>query len=126
MTASMKLPRLAGLAFALALPALAGAPQAAEEIDRVTSLALNGDWQLVQANCTECHSALLITQNSGNRSVWQSRIAWMQETQGMDELDTEVEDRILAYLAENYGPRQSARRAPLAAHLLPENPDSRN
>ena len=124
MTAIMKLPRLAGLAFALALLALAGAPQAAEETDRVSSLALNGDWQFVQANCTECHSALLITQNSGNRSVWQSRIAWMQETQGMDELDVEVEDRILDYLAENYGPRQSTRRAPLATHLLPQNPYS--
>ena len=118
----MSWPRFAGLTFILALLTLAQPPQAAQQTDRVTGLARNGDWQLVQANCTECHSALLITQNSGNRGVWQSRIAWMQETQGMAHLDPDVEERILAYLEENYGPRQSARRAPLPAHLLPENP----
>ena len=114
--------RSTGLVLALALLGLAQAPRAAEETDRVTGLALEGDWQLVQANCTECHSALLITQNSGDRGVWQSRLVWMEETQGMDELDAEVEVRILDYLAEQYGPRPASRRAPLAEHLLPENP----
>ena len=118
----MAFSRLAGLVTGLTLLALAQIPQAAQESDRVTGLARNGDWQLVQANCTECHSALLITQNSGNRSAWQSRISWMQETQGMDELEPEVENRILDYLAKHYGPRQSTRRAPLAAQLLPANP----
>ena len=61
----MAFSRLAGLVTGLTLLALAQIPQAAEESDRVTGLARNGDWQLVQANCTECHSALLITQNSG-------------------------------------------------------------
>ncbi len=118
----MQLLRLAGLILALAL--LTQAPRAAEETDRVTGLAPEGDWQLVQANCTECHSALLITQNSGDHNVWQSRLVWMVETQGMDELDAEVEARILDYLAEYYGPRQASRRAPLAAHLMPANPYS--
>ena len=118
----MQLPRSTGLLCALALLALAQAPRAAEETDRVTGLALEGDWQLVQANCTECHSALLITQNAGSRGIWQIRIATMQETHGMDELDAEVEERILNYLAEHYGQRQAARRAPLPPHLLPENP----
>ena len=120
----MRLLLSAGLMLALAL--LTQAPQAAEETDRVTGLTLEGDWQLVQANCTECHSALLITQNSGDRNVWQSRLDWMEETQGMDELDAEVEERILDYLAEHYGPRQAARRAPLAEHLLPQNPYSQH
>lgn len=120
----MPLLRSTGLVLALALLGLAQAPRAAEETDRVTGLTLEGDWQLVQANCTECHSALLITQNSGDRNVWQSRIVWMEETQGMDELDAEVEERILNYLAEHYGPRPASRRAPLAEHLLPENPYS--
>ena len=104
------------------LLALTAQPQAAEDTDRITGLAMNGDWQLVQANCTECHSALLITQNSGNRSVWQSRLAWMTETQGMPLLPPETEDRILSYLTENYGPRQSTRRPPIPEHLLPANP----
>lgn len=118
----MTFKRLTGLATGLALFALAIPPQAAEETDRVTGLTRDGDWQLVQANCTECHSALLITQNSGSRGAWQSRIVWMQETQGMEELEATVEVRILDYLAEHYGPRQSTRRAPLATHLLPDNP----
>ncbi len=118
----MQLLRSAGLILVLVL--LTQAPRAAEETDRVTGLAPQGDWQLVQANCTECHSALLITQNSGDRNVWQSRLVWMVETQGMDELEAEVEARILDYLAEHYGPRQASRRAPLAAHLLPANPYS--
>ena len=95
----MSWPRFAGLTFILALPTLARPAQAAQQTVRVTGLARNGDWQLVRANCTECHSALLITQNSGNRGVWQSRIAWMQETQGMAQLDPDVEESILAYLS---------------------------
>lgn len=102
--------------------ALLSPTQAAEETDRVTGLALEGDWQLVQANCTECHSALLITQNAGSRGIWQIRIATMRNTHGMDTLDPEIEDRILNYLAEHYGQRQASRRAPLPTHLLPDNP----
>ncbi len=95
---------------------------AQEDTDRITGLVRDGDWQLVQANCTECHSVLLITQNSGNRSVWQSRLAWMVDSQGMEPLAVELEARILDYLEQNYGPRQSARRPPLPGYLLPENP----
>ena len=116
----MRLLQLTGLLLALAL--LTQAPRAAEQTDRVTGLALDGDWQLVQANCTECHSALLITQNSGSRGVWQIRIATMRNTHGMESLDAEVEERILDYLAEHYGPRQSSRRAPISPHLMPDNP----
>ncbi len=111
-----------GLLLVLALPGLAQTARAAQETDRVAALAPAGDWQLVQAHCTECHSALLIAQNAGNREVWRSRIVWMREAQGMAELDAEVEERILDYLVAHYGPRRTARRTPLAAHLLPENP----
>ncbi len=95
---------------------------AAEDAGETASLAREGDWELVQTNCTTCHSALLITQNSGDRGVWRSRLAWMVETHGMPSLEAELEERILVYLTEYYGPRQSTRRAPLAAHLLPPNP----
>ena len=101
----------------------------AQEIDRVTGLIMSEGWELVQANCTECHSALLITQNSGNRAVWKSRIVWMQETQGLHELSQVTENSILDYLASNYGQKASTRRAGLAANLLPVNPyatDSQN
>ena len=94
----------------------------AQELDRATGLIVEPGWQAVQANCTTCHSALLITQNSGNRAVWESRIVWMQETQGMPALDAGLEDTILGYLARHYGQKQSSRRAPLPPHLSPENP----
>ena len=79
-------------------------------------------WQTVQANCTKCHSSLLITQNSGSRTVWESRIRWMQNTQGLKDLDPEVEKSILNYLATNYGPKSFSRRAPLNIQLMPNNP----
>ena len=94
----------------------------AQESDRVTGLIMSEGWELVQANCTECHSILLITQNSGNRAVWKSRIVWMQETQGLQELSEATENSILDYLAANYGQKASTRRAGLATNLLPENP----
>ena len=94
----------------------------AQESDRVTGLIMSEGWELVQANCTECHSTLLITQNSGNRAVWKSRIVWMQETQGLQELSEATENSILDYLANNYGQKASTRRAGLATNLLPENP----
>ena len=79
-------------------------------------------WQNVQANCTECHSSLLITQNSGSRAVWESRIRWMQNTQGLKALDPKVEESILNYLATNYGQKSFSRRAPLNILLMPNNP----
>ena len=95
---------------------------AAQETDSETGLIKENGWLLVRSNCTACHSPLLITQNSGNRAVWESRIRWMQQTQGLGVLVPEVENQILDYLATHYGQKQSSRRAPLAAHLLP--PDS--
>ena len=118
----MRPPRLPHLLLALLGLSWASLPGAARETDRASGLVRDGDWQLVRTHCTECHSALLITQNSGSRAVWQSRLDWMRDTQGMAELETELEARILGYLAEYYGPRQSARRAPLPAELLPDNP----
>ena len=77
----------------------------------------------MQANCTECHSAQLITQSSGSREVWKSRIVWMQQTQqGLHELEIEVENSILDYLAANYAQKAASRRPGLTAQLLPVNP----
>lgn len=94
----------------------------AQDPERVTGLVVAEGWQDVQANCTECHSALLITQNSGSRAVWESRIRWMQETQGLQDLTAELETSILDYLAEHYGQKDATRRTPLGQHLLPANP----
>lgn len=94
----------------------------AQEVDPTTGLIEDAGWQQVQTTCTTCHSARLITQNSGSREVWLSRILWMQDTQGLQQLAPELEATILDYLAANYGPKAATRRAGLAAQLLPANP----
>ena len=117
----MKLARLFLSSLALLVIELAPptAISSAQEIDPITSLKMADGWQLVQANCTECHSAQIIVQNSGSSAVWLSRLRWMQETQGMDDLAEATEQQIVIYLATNYGPKASTRRPNLAAHLLP-------
>ncbi len=96
----------------------------AQEASQPDDLVKREGWQLVQENCTECHSTQIITQNSGTREVWKSRILWMQETQGLGELEATLEATILDYLAENYGQKTASRRPALPAHLLPANPNS--
>ena len=103
-----------------------GSNSDAQNAEEVTSLTLAEGWQNVRDNCTECHSALLITQNSGSKAVWESRIRWMQNTQGLHELTPELEESILNYLATNYGQKASSRRAPLKNLLLPSNPYGTN
>jgi len=95
---------------------------AQDSADRVSGLIQATGWEEVQANCTKCHSAQMITQNSGNREVWKSRILWMQETQGLAQLGNKTENAILGYLAANYGQKDASRRSGLAAHLMPINP----
>ena len=71
--------------------------------------------EVVRKNCTTCHSAQLVTQNSGSRAVWVSRLRGMQETQGMPLLDPTDEGIILSYLVTNYGQKAAGRR-PLLHH----------
>lgn len=94
----------------------------AQEVDEKTGLEIGPGWEVVRNNCTACHSAMLITQNHGNRGHWEGLIRWMQETQGLWEFDRETEDTILSYLVEYYGPREHTRRAPLRKDQLPKNP----
>ncbi len=64
---------------------------------------------LVIRNCTGCHSAKLITQNSASASGWRGTIQWMQQTQGLWDLG-ENEDVIVRYLATFYAPTDDGRR----------------
>jgi hypothetical protein len=109
---------LIGLTAALAV----NLPVAQEVTSDASNLVVAEGWQEVQATCTECHSSLLITQNSGDKAVWESRIRWMQETQGLQTLNPELEESILNYLAANYGQKTFSRRAPLKTQFMPENP----
>ena len=111
--------RLAVISSVLALPqALAAEP----EIDPFTGLKKAEDWEVVRNNCVGCHSAKLITQQSGSESHWLGLIRWMQEKQNLWQFDPETETRIVGYLAQNYPPREYGRRAAIAPDLMPPNP----
>lgn len=95
------------------------AAEAENDLDRVENgihletgfIAAEG-WETVRASCTGCHSAKLVTQNRATRDGWKTMIRWMQETQGLWDLG-EQEATILDYLAANYAPEESSRRANL-------------
>lgn len=90
--------------------------------DPQTGFIIAPGWETVRNNCTACHSAKLVTQNSGSREHWLSLIRWMQEKQGLWTFDDNTEETILAYLSSAYGPKEGARRPPLRADQLPDNP----
>ena len=116
----MRLARgLAGLA---AVVAFGYASAAEPELDPFTGLKKTGDWELVRNNCVSCHSAKLITQQSGTESHWLGLIRWMQEEQNLWQFEPETEQKIVSYLAENYPPQADRRRAPIPPDLMPTNP----
>lgn len=83
-----------------------------EGVHIATGLIADTNFELVVTNCTNCHSAKLITQNRATQEGWISMIEWMQETQSLWDLG-ENEEKIVAYLAKNYAPGKSSRRTNL-------------
>ncbi|MFY0631589.1 MAG: monoheme cytochrome C [Flavobacteriaceae bacterium] len=63
-------------------------------------------------NCTNCHSAKLVTQNRMNEERWNATIKWMQETQNLWELG-DKQKVIVDYLVTNYPITDKGRRASL-------------
>lgn len=100
-----------------------GATQAQPaEIDAFTGFPKTGDWELVRANCIACHSPKLITQQRGTAQQWLAMIRWMQKKQNLWTFEPDVEERIIAWLAENYPPSDERRRAAIPPDLMPPNP----
>ncbi|NER15865.1 monoheme cytochrome C [Spongiivirga citrea] len=60
-------------------------------------------------NCTNCHSAKLVTQNRMNKERWVATIRWMQETQNLWDLGKN-EEIIVNYLVANYPVKKKGRR----------------
>ena len=60
-------------------------------------------------NCTNCHSAKLVTQNRMNAERWNTTIKWMQETQNLWDLGTD-QKIIVNYLVTNYPTIAKGRR----------------
>ena len=63
-------------------------------------------------NCTNCHSAKLVTQNRMSAEQWAFTIDWMQETQNLWNLGAN-EEIIINYLVTNYPVRKQGRRGNL-------------
>lgn len=63
-------------------------------------------------NCTNCHSAKLVTQNRMDATRWAATIDWMQETQNLWDLGLN-EEIIINYLVTNYPVQKKGRRAAL-------------
>ena len=61
-------------------------------------------------NCTNCHSAKLVTQNRMSNEGWNATIKWMQETQNLWDLGKN-QDIIVNYLVANYPVEAVGRRA---------------
>jgi hypothetical protein len=64
-------------------------------------------------NCTNCHSAKLVTQNRMTAERWNATIKWMQETQNLWDLGKNQEV-IVNYLVKNYPPKAKGRRMSLS------------
>ena len=64
-------------------------------------------------NCTNCHSAKLVTQNRMSAERWNATIRWMQETQNLWDLGPN-QDIIVNYLVTNYPVQDVGRRAVLS------------
>ena len=110
------------LAVSLLVLGLAVTPVLAAEQDPTTGFIIAPGWETTRNNCIACHSASLVTQNSGSRAHWLSMIRWMQETQGLWQFDDTTENTILEYLSSAYGPKADARRPGLRADQMPKNP----
>ena len=67
---------------------------------------------LVVNNCTNCHSAKIVTQNRMTTERWDATIKWMQETQNLWDLGRNQEV-IVNYLVKNYPPIAKGRRMTL-------------
>jgi hypothetical protein len=74
-----------------------------------TGFVIGDGMQEVINNCTNCHSAKLVTQNRMSKEGWTATIRWMQKTQNLWDLG-ENEGPIVEYLAKNYGPIKKGRR----------------
>lgn len=108
------------LAALLLVSVAAIAEDGVRDVDAATGLVIAPGWLHVRAHCGGCHSHALVTAQRGDRDTWRGIIRWMQDTQNFWQLQPDVEAEMLDYLATEYRPVPSRRRAPLPANLLPD------
>ena len=57
----------------------------------------------VLKNCTACHSVAIILQSHMSMKQWDRTLTWMQEKQGLWELEPKLRKTILQYLSTHQG-----------------------
>lgn len=63
-----------------------------------------GDGQVETfANCTPCHSTMIVMQQRLNRRTWDEVLTWMVEDKGMWVMPPELRKTVLDYLVEHFG-----------------------
>ncbi len=58
---------------------------------------------IVTAACTQCHTGEIIVASHMSRKTWDTTLTWMQETQGLAELEPDIRALILDYLVLTQG-----------------------
>lgn len=110
----------------LCLPMVSRADDGGKEgqlpFDPATGMKMGDNWELVRNNCITCHSAQQFLRQKGTLVTWTEIVKWMQADGGLWALAPELEEKIVTYLAENYGPSEAYRRSPIPATLMPTNP----
>ncbi|HEB9325294.1 TPA: cytochrome C [Campylobacter jejuni] len=87
------------------------------EINPDTGLIIDPDSSLVEANCLARHGCNLITNMHASRKAWLAAIRWMQDSEGLWEIEPKDEKK-LNYLEKYYGEKyDTRRRIPLAILL---------
>ncbi|HSF95475.1 MAG TPA: c-type cytochrome [Thermohalobaculum sp.] len=90
--------------------ATAAVPAAKEAKEDFGGLPPGAGREETHAICGACHSLRLVTQQGLDADRWDGLMDWMTEKQGMAELEKAERRRIVAYLAEHFGPNRRMRQ----------------
>lgn len=78
---------------------------------------------VVWAACTNCHTAEIIIASHMSRKTWNTTLTWMEETQGLTEIEPDTRELILDYLELTQGLEEAdAAQSPWASPLYRPNP----
>ena len=83
---------------AILLSGAIGADANERMLDPETRFVIDENWEIVKANCIQCHSAKLVVQTRADRETWLEMIRWMQRTQSLWSFPTETEAKILDFI----------------------------
>jgi len=60
--------------------------------------------------CVACHSTAIIRRSHFSRDQWEGLMDWMTEKHGMNQLEGELRETIVNYLATHFAPAQAPAR----------------